>query len=59
VPMTKTKRGRSGAKLPWNASQLEPRCHPKAAVHVHYEKLSGHLMIECAKCHLEVMRIIL
>jgi hypothetical protein len=36
---------------------FHPRCHPDASLEIFYEKASSHLVIECANCEEEVVRI--
>lgn len=37
---------------------LHARCHLKAGTYARYEKLTGILVIECARCKREIVRIL-
>jgi hypothetical protein len=36
---------------------LRPKCHPESGSFVRYEKQYGQLVIECAECQRDVLRI--
>jgi hypothetical protein len=37
---------------------LHPRCHPQAGTWVRYEKKSGTLIVDCARCNREIARVL-